>query len=568
MTARPDQESDLDYKAIAEKYSDDVMFGRIKTNPYVKKAVERHVTDLEHGPNRGLIFSEAIATHALDFFHNLRHSKGEWRGKPLKLEPWQIWFHWVLFGWHNLDGSRRFRTSYLEVARKNGKTTTAAAAGLYLLDGDGEPGAEVYAAATKRDQAKLVWDEAARMIKKSPYLARRLTVYQASILNDDTDSKFIPLGRDSSSMDGLNVHGSIIDELHAHKTREVFDLLETATTSRQSPLLYLITTAGTDRTSICWENREYLTKILDGIVEDDTFFGAIYALEPDDDFENEENWIKANPNLGVSAKIEDIRRKVAKAKEQPSALNSCLRLHFNIWTQAESRWVNPEKWAICQSLERDIYAGRRCFAGLDLSSKIDLTALVLVFPPEDISSGQFDVMGRYWIPEDNIELRSRRDRVPYEAWERENQIITTPGNVIDYDWILYEIEQMAELYDLAEIAFDPWGSEYVVQKIGELGIEVVKFRQTFAFFNEPVNELEKLVTAERLATGDDPPLSWMAHNLILRVDPAGNRRPDKERSIEKIDGMVALLMGLGRAAAGIEAENVESVYSARGLRFA
>lgn len=553
-------------KFSAEQYIDDVIDGRVVACRWVRLACERQRADLESGTERGLRFDEQAAKLAIVFFSLLKHSKGEWAGQPIHLEPWQQFVLWCLFGWKRADGTRRFRTSYLEVARKNGKTTLAAGIGLYLLLADGEPGAEVYSAATKRDQARLSHGEATRMAKASPQIRREVTVYKDNIHIRETASKFEPLGADADTMDGLNVHGAIVDEIHAHKTRDVWDLLETATGARRQPLMFGITTSGYDRQSLCFQQHEYTQKVLERIVEDDTWFGIIYAIDEGDDWEDERVWIKANPNMGVSKKWDDMRRKAARAREMPAALNAFLRLELDVWTQSETKWVDTEHWRSCgMAVDAMGLRGRTCYGGLDLSSTTDVSAFVLVFPPQ-ADGDTYQVLCRFWIPEASMVERSRRDRVPYEAWVRQGFITATPGEVIDYDFIYAQIDEDAQAYDLQEIAFDRWGATKIVQSIEERGLTCVQFGQGFASMSPPMKELEKLIIGEKLAHGNHPVLTWMADNLVARVDPAGNIKPDKERSTEKIDGMVALIMGLDRALR--HEPRRRSVYEDRGLEVA
>lgn len=557
-------------EAIVEQYCDDVLNGRIPACQYVKQAVRRHLDDLEHARERGLHFDKNAAQLVIDFFGLLKHSKGEWAGQTIELEPWQQFVTWSLFGWKREDGTRRFRTAYVEVSRKNGKSTWAAGVGLYLMVADGEPGAEIYTAATKRDQARISHAEATRMVKVSPPLRKRITIHRDNLFIDGTASLFKPLGADSDTMDGLNVHGAVIDELHAHKTRDTWDVLDTATGSRRQPLIFAITTAGYNRQSICWEQHQYTEKVLSRTIEDDTWFGVIFTLDQDDDgelddWEDEGNWIKANPNLGVSKKWDDMRRKARKAKETPAALNAFLRKELDVWTQAEVRWISREHWDQCDAPVRgDQLAGRMCYGGLDLSSKIDITAWVLVFPPL-VDGGTYQIMCRFFVPEWSMHERTRRDRVPYEAWVRQDYITATPGNVVDYDFIVAQIDEDMQRYDVQEVAFDRWGASQIQTTLQNLGGEefLVQFGQGYKSMSPPMKELEKLILSHRLAHGGNPVLTWMADNLVARRDPAGNIKPDKQKSLEKIDGMVALIMGLDRA---IRHDEPGSVYDSRGLR--
>jgi len=549
----------------AERYVDDVLTGRQVACKWVRLACERHRRDLDNGKERGLWFDETTAKTAIAFFRLLKHSKGEWAGRPLILEPWQQFVMWSLFGWKREDGTRRFRTSYLEVARKNGKTTMAAGIGLYLMLADGEPGAEVYSIATKRDQARISHSEATRMAKSSPQLRKMVTIFKDNIHILDTASKFEPLGADSDTMDGLNVHGAVVDEVHAHKTRDTWDVIETATGSRRQPLMFAITTAGYDRETLCFKQHEYTQKILDGVLQDDSWFGMVYGLDEGDAFEDEAIWIKANPNLGVSKKLDDMQRKAARAREMPSALNAFLRLELDVWTQSETKWIPRQHWDQCgQAVDAEGLRGRSCYAGLDLSSNTDVSALVLVFPPQS-DEDAYQVVSRFWIPEEAMVERAHRDRVPYPAWVRQGFIKATPGNVIDYDFILAEVDELAQAYDILELAFDRWGATKIQTDLMEKGGEdwLVQFGQGYVSMSPPMKELERLILEHKLAHGNNPVLTWMADNLVVRQDPAGNLKPDKEKSTERIDGMVALVMALDRALRH-EAPK-KSVYEERGL---
>ncbi len=548
-----------------QEYMDGVLSGVVVAGEWTRRAVQRHLDDLAHGDERGLWFDPVAALRAIQFMSLMKHSKGEWAGQFLRLEPWQLFYLWTLFGWVREDGTRRFRTSYLEVARKNGKSTLAAAIGLYLFIADGEPGAEIYTAATKRDQARITHSEATRMVKANPALRKRVTVFKDNLHIVDTASKFEPLGRDTDSLDGLNVHGAIVDEVHAHRTRDLWDVLDTATGARRQPLMLAITTAGFDRHSLCWELHEHTEGVLDGSRHDDAWHGIIYTIDDGDDWQDENIWPKANPNLGVSVYMDDMRRQAARAAQMPSALNAFLRLRLNVWTQSETRWIDMDVWrANAGHVDPDVLRGRICYGGLDLSSTSDITAFVLVFPPQH-DGDRYQVLCRFWIPEESMRDRSRRDRVPYDAWVREGYITATPGNVIDYDYVLAQIDEDAGRYDIQEIAFDRWGATRIVQQLEDAGMTVVQFGQGFSSMSPPTKELERLLLGGKLAHGGNPVLSWMAGNVVVREDPAGNIKPDKGKSIEKIDGIVALVMALDRALR--HGNSGRSVYEERGVIF-
>lgn len=555
------------------QYARDVVNGTIVTGRLVRLACERHLRDLEHGHNRGLFFDLDAALHAIDFFSYLRHSKGEWARSVVELEPWQKFRIGSVFGWMREDTdtgevARRFRIAYNEVARKNGKSTESAGIGLYMLDADGEPGAEVYSAATKRDQARIVWDEAARMVQWSPALRKRINVLRGrgNMHVLDTHSKFEPLGADVDGMDGLNVHAAIIDELHAHRTREVWDVLDTATGARKQPLIWAITTAGYDQTGICYEVRTYATEVLEGRIDDDTFFAYIATIDEDDDPFDEAVWIKANPNLGVSVKLDDMRRLAKRARAMPAALNNFLTKRLNVWTQQETRWISMDLW---EENKGDVPAkefeqrlrGAVCYGGLDLGSVNDLAAWVMVFPGD---GEELSVIARFWCPEERLYDPTNRYRAQYQAWAREGWLQTTSGRAIDYSFIKAQILRDAESYQLVDLNIDRLFQAH--QLAGELmdeGLTVVGMGQGFLSMAAPMKELERRLLHGKIRHGGNPVLRWMAGNVAVKQDPAGNLKPDKATSQGKIDGIVALVMALDRAMRHEKPQR--SVYEGRGV---
>lgn len=543
----------------AEQYAQDVIDGKIVACKWVRLACERHFHDLKHGHERGLYFDREAAELVLRFKGMLKHSKGKWAGENLILEPWQQFRTWCMYGWMREDGTRRFKSSYTEVARKNGKSTDGASDGLYLGFADGEPGAEVYSAATKRDQARIVHQEAIRMVRKNKTLKKYIKIYKDNLSLEDTSSKYEPLGGDSDSMDGLNVHGAIVDELHAHKNRETLELLETATGAREQPMIIMITTAGDNRKSVCFEKHEYTRKVLegwkDGSYIDDTWFGLIYTLDDGDDWQDENVWIKANPNLGVSKSLEDLRMKAKRASQMAAALNNFLRRELNVWVTGTVKWTNMEKWREAgkadpiPALEKpEKLKKRTSFGGLDLSSVSDITAFVMAFPAPD---EYFDIVCRFWIPEDTLDVepnyRSPDDARMIKQWVKEGYIEATPGNHIDHDFIYAQLEKDARNFTIKQAAFDRWGASSVTQTLEKMGMKMVEFGQGYASMNPPMKELERLILSGKIRHGNHPVLTWMADNLIARLDPAGNMKPDKEKSRDKIDGMVALIMALDLA---------------------
>jgi phage terminase large subunit-like protein len=537
----------INRRKLAEQYMDDVLSGRIVVGRRVRQAVERHVVDLQNAKERGFRFDRKAAQRVLDFFTLLHHSKGEWAGQPFMLAPWQAFILWVVFGWKRRDATRRFRSAFIEVARKNGKSTMAAGVGLYLFAADRELGAEVYTAATKRDQARIVHEEAVHMVQSSPGLSRHVQTFKDNLSMIRTNSKYEPLGADADTMDGLNVHAAIVDEVHAHKNRNLWDVLETATGARRQPLMFAITTAGFDRQSICWQLHDYGEKVLDGIIINDTYFAFIASLDPEDSWTDRSMWKKANPNLGISVKPESLEEQCAKAESLPSAQNAFRRLRLNQWTEQSDRWIDIAVWDECaEPVHPESLRNRHCFGGLDLSSTTDLSAFVLVFPPKETNE-RCNVHCRFWMPEDNVRRRVEKDRVPYDVWIRQGFIQTTSGNVVDYDVIREAIKKDAAQFRIREISFDRWNATQLSTQLASDGIEMVEFGQGFASMSGPMRELEKLIIGRQLAHGGHPVLKWMASNVAVKQDPAGNLKPDKSKSTERIDGIVALVMAIGRA---------------------
>jgi phage terminase large subunit-like protein len=549
------------------KYARRVCSGKIIASKWVKLACQRHLDDLKSGKDRGLFFDRTASERAIYFCELLRHTKGEWGGKRIKLGDWQKFIIGSIFGWKwKATGLRRFRSVYEEIARKNGKSTKCGAIGLLLLTADDEPGAEVYTAATKRDQARIVFDETKNMVRALPpdyELRKIISVWQHVLVVERTASKMLPLSADDKTMDGLNPHGAIIDELHAHPSRGVLDILDTAMGARRQPLRFIITTAGSGKHTVCWEERTYATKILEGIIDDDSVFAYIACIDEGDDPFDESCWIKANPNLEVSVKLEYLRQQAKKAREVGSFYNEFLRLHLNVWTEAESRWMSQESWNACSAavVEEELVT-RKCWAGLDLSSSTDLSAFLKVWTPT-ADDPIWRVSAKFWLPKDNLKKRVEKDRVPYDVWARDGFIKLTEGNLIDHDFIQAEIEDDWEKFSIQDIGFDPWNAAMITTRLANSGVSMVAFRQGFYSMSPPTKEVETLVLSQQIAHGGNPVLAWMLSNTVMRTDPAGNIKPDKERSSERIDGIVALVMAVGRASA--TGEQPESYTASHGV---
>lgn len=506
-------------------------------------------------------FDKRAADLAVAFFEKLLvHSKGEWAGQPFKLQEWQREeIIKPLFGWKRADGTRRYRTAYIEIPRKNGKSTLSAGLALYLLFADGEPGAEVYSAAADTDQARIVFEEAQRMVEASPALSEHGKVFRRSIIVKSERSTYRVISADAHTKHGFNAHGIVFDELHAQPNRELWDVLNTSVGARRQPLMIMITTAGVyDPESICWEQHEYARQVLSGVIDDPSYFAYIAAADETDDWTSPVVWAKANPGLGETIKLDYLEAECRRAIQSPAYQNTFRRLHLNQWTAQEERWLDMAAWNACKQEFPDL-SGRPCFGGLDLASTTDIAAYLLCFPPID-DGEPYRLLPFFWIPQENMIERVRRDRVPYDAWVRDGFIYTTPGNVIDYDYIEKTIMQLALEYEIQEIAFDRWGATRIYQKLEEQRMTMVQFGQGFASMSPPMKEFLNLVLSKGIAHDGNPVLRWMADNVVARIDPAGNIKPDKAKSRTRIDGIVAGIMALDRAL-----RHAPSVYDERGI---
>ncbi len=478
---------------------------------------------------------------AVRFFEeNLTHSKGEMGGKPFLLEPWQRDYVGKLFGTMNGD-VRQYRTSLLAIPRKNGKSTLCAGIALKLMF-DGEPGAEIYSCAADRDQARLVFEMAKVCVEASPKLRSRLRVFRNSIVREDTHTTYKALSAEAFTKHGLNAHGIIFDELHAQPDRELWDVMTTSTGARRQPLCVAITTAGYDRKSICWEIWRYALAVRDGAIKDATFLPAIYAAEPADDWTAETTWRKANPNLGVSVKLDDLRVRCKRAQDMPSEENTFKRLHLNMWTEQDTRFLQMSHWAQGDKPCPVMLDGRECFGGLDLATTYDTTCFCLLFPLDD---GTFWAEPHFWIPEENMRDRVKRDRVPYDVWAKAGKLHLTPGNVTDFDQVRADIVALSKKYNIRQVAIDRWNAHQITGQLQGEGINVLGFGQGYGSMSSPTAALEAAVVGGKLLHGGHPVLAWQASNVAVQSDHAGNKKVSKAKSTERIDGIVALIMALG-----------------------
>lgn len=533
------------------QYADDVISGVIPACEFVVLACQRFVDDLSRQLDDEFEYEFDIsqAQRVLDFCALCKHYKGSHAGKVFDPEPFQVFKLINIFGWINKEtGYRRFRTVYSEEPRKNGKSFFAAVVALYMFAGDGEPSAEVYAAATKRDQAKIVFNIAKEIVKNSPALQKHIRRYQYNMNIGLTASKFEPLGADADSLDGLDSHANIIDELHAHKRPDLWNVLDSGRSARTQSLQLAITTAGFNQNGICYKERGYLINVLNGTYVDERYWGIIYTIDEDDDWREESTWIKANPNWGVSVIPSEFRSGAQKAMNSPQDQNNFLTKYLCVWTQQEHRWLDVNDWDNADhSFDLASLIGERCYGGLDLSSKLDLSCFALAFPPE--GDREFWVtLYRFWIPKDNIMARVRRDKVPFDAWARDGFIEATDGNVVDYHFIRKSINESAELYDIEDVGYDPDNATMLVQELQDSdGINMVEFRQGIRSYSEPSKEFEALIRSQSIAHAKQPVMRWCVGNVAVKQDAQDNYMPAKDKSTDRIDGVVAVIMAIGRA---------------------
>lgn len=490
------------------------------------------------------------ADRAVLFINQLKHTKGIWHGKNFTLLPWQEKIVREIFGTLKPDGSRQYNTAYIEVPKKAGKSELAAAIALYLLCADGEQGAEVYGCAADKSQAGIVFNVALDMVKQCPSLKGRLKPLESQkrLTYPSTGSFYQVLSAESYTKHGLNVHGVVFDELHAQPNRALYDvMLHGSGDARRQPLFFLITTAGIDRNSICWEVHQKAKDIIEGRKIDPSFYPVVYGLDDGDDWTDEKNWYKANPSLGVTVAIDKLRQSFREAQDNPAEENLFRQLRLNEWVKQHTRWMPMAAWDACDTaVDAAELHGRVCYAGLDLSATTDVTALVLVFPPVEADE-PYKILPFFWVPEDTLAQRVRRDHVPYDIWEKKGYIKTTEGNVVDYGFIEQFIDDLGAVYNIKEIAADMWNATHTIQRLEGRGFTTVPFRQGFLSMNSPTKELMRLVLEKRIAHGKNPPLRWMMDNVFVKTDEAGNIKPDKSKSTERIDGAVALIMALDRA---------------------
>jgi phage terminase large subunit-like protein len=558
---------------VAE-YCDDILSGKVLAGRAVRLAVDRFLSDLEIAHERGLRFDQDAAAFIIEFFTLLCLAEGEHDGQPFILEPFQQFILANVFGWMGADGFRRFRTAYVEIGKGNGKSPLLAGVALFGLVADGEAGAEIYSAATTKEQAKILFRDAENMVAKSPALRKRIQTHVNNLSVAATHSFFRPISSEHRGLDGKRPHIVCVDEVHEHPTAILIEKMRAGTKGRRQALIAEITNSGYDRLTICYQHHEYSLKVLEGIIVNDSWFPYVCMLDPCDkcraegkdqpnskckqcdNWTDERVWIKANPNLGVSIHLKYLREQVAEALGMPGKENIVRRLNFCAWTEQSVRWMPMDMWDACagapidpENLELVLgqmvpahLAGRRCYGGLDLASTNDLAPFDLIFPDDDNALLCF-----CWVPKEGIRIRSKRDRVPYELWARQGLIIPTEGNEIDYDIIRRDIKVLGEKYDIQEVGYDKWNATQLVAQLTTDGFEMLPISQKMDGMAGPTKEFLSKVRSRKLRHYGNPLLRFAASNVATTQDPDGRERPDKQKSSEKIDPMVAAIMADGRS---------------------
>lgn len=543
-----------DYVAIAGMYGERVERGEIPACEWVRKAVKRQIEDQKRfsGKSSRFYFDPDEAAKVCKFIELLPHTKGQLAGQKIRLEPWQIWILTTVFGWRRTaDGGRRFRRVYIEVPRGNGKSSLSSGVALYCLLADKEPGAEVYSFATTRDQAGIVFNDAKRMVQQTASLRSHfgVEVLSHALYVPKTNSTFQAKSADGSTLDGLNTHLAVVDELHAHRTRAVYDVVETSLGKRVNSLMWVITTAGFDTSGICYEVRTMVRNVLNRSVVDESQFGIIYGLDEGDDWKSLAALEKANPNWGVSVMPEVVTSLQKKAIAIPSAAGNFMTKHLDVWCSAASGWMNMPAWNKCarEELRREDFEGEPCYIGLDLGSKSDMTAKVLMFPREDRDGRTyFATFADFYLPSRAIETSPNSQ---YRGWVEQGLIRVTEGAMTDFNVVEEDIREDLSRYSVQSIAYDPWQATQLISSLEDSGAPLVECRMTVQQISEPMKTLEALVLDGRIQHDGNPCLTWMMGNVVAKVDAKDNIFPRKERYEQKIDGPVAMIIALSAAGA-------------------
>lgn len=548
----------MTYTDRAISYAERVVAGKIPACRLHRAACERQLRDLDRAVDGWMYtFDAESANRVCQFIELLPHIKGEWARPQLvdgamhypkiKLEDWQCFILCTVFGWINVEtGRRRFTRVYEEVPRKNAKSTKVAGIGLYMMTADGEPGAECYSVATTGEQSRIVWGDAAKMAEREPEFRALMgvDVHAHDLAVPSTASIFRPLNAEGSTLDGLNIHFGAVDEFHAHKRRNLFDVIDSATGARSQPLIWMVTTAGSDRSGICYEQRSHLVKILDRVVEDESFFGVVFSVDDGDDWSDPAVWAKANPNFGVSVLPDDMEAACRKALSMPSAVNNFLTKRLNVWVNADSAWMDMLAWEACanRSLTIDDVRHLPCFIALDLASKIDVAAKIKMFVDQE--NDRYYIFADYYLPDRAVENSANSQ---YQGWQRANLLHVTPGEIIDFDVIEQDIITDCSQFDVREVPYDPFQATQLATHMLENNAPMIEMRATVLNFSEPMKQLEALVLSGRVVHDGNPVTTWMMSNVVAHLDVKDNIYPRKERPENKIDGVVAIIMALGRA---------------------
>lgn len=534
-----------------EQYALDVLAGRIVAGPWVRKACERHLRDLKERDRRGLVWRWDLAADVVDFFARcLRHGEGEHVGKPFVMLPWEVFITGQLYGWRQrTNGARRFRTAYIEEAKGAGKSPYVAGLAIYEIARGHVEGAEIFSAATGRDQAKIVFKRADLMVNKSPALKKRIIITRENMACPATGSFFRPVSREAGSLEGHNVHLAIVDEVHVHKNADVCDTMQDGTKGRPDALVIEITNTGAGTHNVCYDHRKYSEQILDGMLDNDAWFAFVCGLDAEDDWRDPKVWPKANPSLGVTVSEAFLAEQVRKAEGMPARQRRVKRLNFCIWDDAgPERAIEPEVWKACGlSVDRDALRGREAWGGLDLSAVHDLTSFVLVFPRDD---RKVDVLPWFWLPAEGLAEKARRDQVPYLEWRDMGALEVTPGPTIDDWYVARRIEQICSEFDVRGIGYDRWGMEKFLGTVRAVEADIpedrlIAFGQGYQSMGPAINGLEKALVEKRLRHGMHPVLTMCAGFAVADQDPAGNRKWAKNKAQHRIDGIVALTMAIG-----------------------
>lgn len=528
-------------------------------NRWARLAARRFLDDLKRSRPSGTPFSfdPWHGNNVCYFMEQLPHIEGQWETPTIVLEPAQIFMLVAIFGFRNAEGGRRFTDVYIEMARKGAKSTITGGVALYCLTCEEENGPQVIIGATTREQADKVFKPSKGMVDRTSALrdAFGLTAWANSISCDENGGFIQPINAKSSTQDGWNPHVGILDELHAHKERGLHDVIKSAFGSRKNPLMWRITTAGFNPDGVCYEQRTLVTKILDGVIEADHYFGIIFTLDEDDDPLDETKWIKANPMLGVTPSMEGMRSYAKEAKASPGVMGEFKTKRLNVWTTAKGGWLNMELWKrLGSSVDLDDLAAVPCFGGIDLAATSDLTAFVLVWLHND----RLKMWGRYYLPEEATKPRAERGDLTYTRWAEQGHLVLTPGDVTDYTFVERDVERALSQFNVQEIGYDPWNATQTVNNLMEAGAPMIEVRQGAKSFHPAMQEFERRVKAGSIDHDGNPVLTWAASNIVARHDANMNMAPDKKNSMDKIDPIVAALMAVGRLVVAQPAE--QSIY--------